>query len=106
MAFALSLSAFAQSRDNEREVARAKVKTEIENAWAMASSDPLMLVLIEMKSSEHKSLFPRGLGHLPEELQPRQFYPVTNELGAQQVQYFGTRRIKGFRFAVFRRIKT
>ena len=102
MAFALSLTTFAQSRDSEREIARAKVRTEIDNAWSTASTEPLTLVLIEMKSSEHKSLFPRGLGHLPDELRPRQLYPVTNELGAQQVQYLGTRRIKGFRFAVFR----
>lgn len=106
MAFALSLTAFGQSRESEREIARAKIRTEIENAWSTASAERLMLVLIEMKSSEHKAVFPRGLGHLPDELQPRQVYPVTNELGAQQVQYLGVRRIKGFSFAVFRWIKT
>jgi hypothetical protein len=102
MAFLLSFSAFGQSRDSEREIARAKARTQIDNAWSTASTERLTLVLIEMKSAEYKSLFPRGLGHLPDQLRPRQIYPVTNELGAQQVQYLGVRRIKGFSFAVFR----
>ena len=106
LALALSVTAFGQSRDSEREIARAKVRTQIENAWSMASVEPLMLVLIEVNSSEHKSLFPHGLGHLPDELRPRQIYSVTNEYGAPQVQYLGIRHIKGFRFAVFRRIAT
>lgn len=106
MAFSLSLTAFAQSRESEREIARAKIRVQIENAWSMATADPMMLVLVEFKSSEYRSLFPRGLGHLPDELQPRAIYAVTNELGAAQIQYLGVRRIKGFRFAVFRLIKS
>jgi hypothetical protein len=102
--FVLALTAFGQSIEGERETARAKVRAQIENAWSSASTEPLMLVLIELKSSEYKFLFPRGLGHLPAELQPRESYPVTNEMSAQQVQYLGIRQLKGFRFAVFRRI--
>jgi hypothetical protein len=103
--FVLALTAFGQSRESERELTRAKVKAQIENAWSSASEEPLMLVLLELHSNEYKLLFTRGLGHLPAELQPREYYPVTNEMWAQQIQYLGIRQLKGFRFAVFRRIK-
>ena len=103
--FALALTASGQSRDSEREITRAKVKAEIEKAWSLASDELLMTVLIETNSNEYKLLFLRGLGHLPKELQSREFYPVTSQTGAPRVQYLGIRQLKGFRFAVFRRIE-
>jgi hypothetical protein len=103
--FALALTAFGQSRDTEREIARAKVKAEIEKAWSLSSAEPLMPVLIEIHSNEYRQLFLLGLSHLPKELQPRELYPVTGEAGAPRVQYLGIRQLKGFRFAVFRRFE-
>ncbi len=35
--FALALTASGQSREAEREITRAKVKAEVEKAWALAS---------------------------------------------------------------------
>lgn len=103
--FTLAFTAFGQSRETEREITRAKVKSEIEKAWALASNEPLMTVLIETNSTEYRRLFLHGLGHLPRELHSRELYPVTNELGAQRVQYLGIRQLKGFRFAVFRQFE-
>jgi hypothetical protein len=103
--FTLALTAFGQSRETEREITRTKVKAEIEKAWSLASDEPFMPILIETNSNEYKRLFLNGLGHLPRELQSREHYPVTNELGARRVQYLGIRQLKGFRFAVFRRIE-
>ena len=103
--FALALTASGQSRDSEREITRAKVKAEIQKAWSLASDELLMTVLIETNSNEYKLLFLRGLSHLPKELRSRELYPVTSQTGAPQVQYLGIRQLKGFRFAVFRRIE-
>jgi hypothetical protein len=103
--FVLTLTASGQSRDSEREITRAKVKAEIQKAWSLASDELLMTVLIETKSNEYKLLFLRGLGHLPKEFQSREFYPITSQAGAPRVQYLGIRQLKGFRFAVFRRIE-
>jgi hypothetical protein len=83
-------------------VARVEVLSDVERAWAAASAESTYFEVLELKSSEYRRIFPRGLGHLPAQLSPREIYPATTEEDARRWQYLGTRTWRGFKFAIFR----
>jgi hypothetical protein len=51
--------------------------------------------------SELLKIFPEGVKHLPDELQPRGIYPIIKN-GNQKVQYIGKAERFGFNFVLFR----
>ncbi|MFN2393095.1 MAG: hypothetical protein ABR566_14160 [Pyrinomonadaceae bacterium] len=52
-------------------------------------------------SSELLKVFPEGVKHLPDELQPRGIYSTTRN-GLKKVQYIGKAERFGFNFVLFR----
>jgi hypothetical protein len=51
--------------------------------------------------SEILKVFPEGVKHLPDELKPREIYPMTKN-GRRKVQYIGKAVRFGFNFILFR----
>jgi hypothetical protein len=51
--------------------------------------------------SELLKIFPEGVKHLPDELQPREIYSQTRN-GRRKVQYIGKTEKFGFNFVLFR----
>jgi len=51
--------------------------------------------------SELLKIFPEGVKHLPDELQPREIYPTAKN-GTRKVQYIGKAERFGFNFVLFR----
>lgn len=103
-----------------RRAARYLVTQRLWNAWIEITSarqaqgkttPPCNLILLNADEqgrayrSEIEALFPQGRSHLPNVLQPRQYYCTTPDC-SRRVQYFGKSRQDGFTFIVLRWAQT
>jgi len=93
-----------------REDARIQLIKDVENAWNLSgTTEELNLIVLDADERRHvyKSeilkVFPEGVKHLPDELQPREIYPTTKN-GTRKVQYIGKAVRFGFNFVLFREI--
>ncbi len=93
-----------------REDARIQLIKDVENAWNLSGrTEELNLIVLDADERRHvyKSeilkVFPEGVKHLPDELQPREIYPTTKN-GTRKVQYIGKAVRFGFNFVLFREI--
>jgi len=93
-----------------REDARPQVIEDVENAWKLSgTNEKLNLIVLDadekrrVYKSEILKVFPEGVKHLPDELQPREIYPTTKN-GTRKVQYIGKAVRFGFNFVLFREI--
>jgi len=93
-----------------REDARMQLIKDVENAWNLSgTTEELNLIVLDadekrrVYKSEILKIFPKGVKHLPDELQPREIYPTTKN-GTRKVQYIGKAVRFGFNFVLFREI--
>ncbi len=91
-----------------RENARAQVIEDVLSAWKLSgTSEELNLIVLDADEkkqvfkSELLKIFPEGVKHLPDELQPRGVYTTTKK-GLRKVQYIGKAERFGFNFVLFR----
>ena len=98
-------------RELTRVDARTAVIEDVKRAWKLSgTSEELDLIVLDaddkkrVSRSEILKVFPEGLKHLPDELQPREIYPTTKN-GIRRVQYIGKSERFGFKFVLFRLIK-
>jgi hypothetical protein len=91
-----------------REDARAAVIEDIRQVWKLSdTSEELTLIVLDadekkrVYKSEILKIFPEGMKHLPDKLQPREIYPTTKN-GTRKVQYIGKAERLGFNFILFR----
>ena len=91
-----------------RENARAQVIEDVEKAWKLSgTSEELNLIVLNavdkkrVFKSELLKIFPEGAKHLPDELTPREIYPMTKN-GTRKVQYVGKAERFGYNFVLFR----
>lgn len=101
-----------ESKDVKREETRRVLIADVEAAWIRSqTSEPLRLLVVDCDEKRRAfkaslaNIFPRGVDHLPAELEPRQFYP-REPLSAEQVQYIGRAEREGFHFALFRLVSS
>lgn len=94
-----------------REDARAGVIEEVQTAWKLSgTTEEFNLIVLDADEkkrvfeSELLKIFPEGVKHLPDELQPREIYSTTKN-GALKVQYIGKATRFGFNFVLFRSIQ-
>jgi hypothetical protein len=93
-----------------REDAKRKVIEDVTQAWKLSgTTEELNLIVagVDEKRRVYKSeilkVFPEGVKHLPDELQPREIYPTTKNR-TRKVQYIGKAVRFGFNFVLFREI--
>ncbi len=93
-----------------REDARMQLIKNVENAWNLSgTTEELNLIVLDadekrrVYKSEILKIFPEGVKHLPDKLQPREIYPTTKN-GTRKVQYIGKAVRFGFNFVLFREI--
>ena len=93
-----------------REDARMQLIKNVENAWNLSgTTEELNLIVLDtdekrrVYKSEILKIFPEGVKHLPDELQPREIYTTTKN-GTRKVQYIGKAVRFGFNFVLFREI--
>ena len=93
-----------------RENARSAIFENVENAWRLSgTTEELNLIILDADEkrraykSEMLKIFPEGLKHLPQELQPREIY-LTTRHGIRKVQYIGKAERFGFNFVLFRHL--
>lgn len=93
-----------------RENARAQVIEDVKAAWKLSgTTEELNLIVLDADEkkrvfkSELLKIFPEGVKHLPDELQPREIYPTLKD-GMQKAQYIGKAERFGFNFVLFRRL--
>lgn len=91
-----------------REDARMQLIKDVENAWNLSgTTEELNLIVLDadekrrVYKSEILKVFPEGLKHLPDELQPRGIYSTTKN-GTRKVQYIGKAEKFVFNFVLFR----
>lgn len=91
-----------------RKNARAQIIEDVEKAWKLSgTSESLGLIVLDADEkrrvfkSELLKIFPEGVKHLPDELQPREIYPTAKN-GTRKVQYIGKAGRFGFNFVLFR----
>ena len=91
-----------------RKNARAQIIEDVEKAWKLSgTSESLDLIVLDADEkrrvfkSELLKIFPEGVKHLPDELQPREIYPTAKN-GTRKVQYIGKAERFGFNFVLFR----
>ncbi len=91
-----------------RENARTQVIEDIKAAWKLSgTSEESNLIVLDADErkrvfkSELLKIFPEGMEHLPDELQPREIYS-TIQNGTRKVQYIGKAERFGFNFVLFR----
>lgn len=91
-----------------RKNARAQIIEDVEKAWKLSgTSESLGLIVLDADEkrrvfkSELLKIFPEGVKHLPDELQPREIYPTAKN-GTRKVQYIGKAERFGFNFVLFR----
>ncbi len=91
-----------------RKNARAQIIEDVEKAWKLSgTSESLGLIVLDADEkrrvfkSELLKIFPEGVKHLPDELQPREIYPTVKN-GTRKVQYIGKAERFGFNFVLFR----
>ena len=91
-----------------RKNARAQIIEDVEKAWKPSdTSESLGLIVLDADEkrrvfkSELLKIFPEGVKHLPDELQPREIY-LTVKNGTRKVQYIGKAERFGFNFVLFR----
>ncbi len=91
-----------------REDARAQIIEDVEKAWKLSgTTEELNLIVLDADEkkrvfkSDLLKIFPKGVKHLPDELQPREIY-LTTKNGTQKVQYIGKAQRFGFNFVLFR----
>ena len=91
-----------------RKNARAQIIEDVEKAWKLSgTSKSLGLIVLDADEkrrvfkSELLKIFPEGVKHLPDELQPREIYPTAKN-GTRKVQYIGKAERFGFNFVLFR----
>lgn len=103
-----------------RRAARYLVTQRLWNAWIAITgartaqgktTPPCNLILLNADEQgrayrrDIEALFPQGRSHLPNVLQPRQYFCTTPDC-SRRVQYFGKNRQDGFTFIVFRWAQT
>jgi len=93
-----------------RENARAQIIEDVEKAWKLSgTTEELNLIVLDADEKkrvfkrELLKIFPEGVKHLPDELQPREIYPTVKN-GNQKVQYIGKAAKFGFNFVLVRLI--
>lgn len=93
-----------------REDARASVIEDVKQAWKLSgTTEELNLIVLDadekrrVYKNEILKIFPKGLKHLPNELKPREIYPIEKS-GIRNVQYIGRAERFGFNFVIFRRL--
>lgn len=91
-----------------REQARSATTRQISDAWKLSGTkEKLNLIVLDTDErgrvfrSDMLKLFPKGLAHLPDLLQPREIYPITPN-GKKRIQYIGKSKREGFTFVIFR----
>ena len=91
-----------------RENARAQVIEDVKAAWKLSGTqEELNLIVLDADEkkrvfkTELLKIFPEGVKHLPDELQPREIY-LTTRNGTRKVQYIGKAERFGFNFILFR----
>jgi hypothetical protein len=94
-----------------RDDARTAIIEDVENAWKLSgTTEELNLIILDadekkrVYKSEIQKVFPKGLKHLPDELQPRGIY-LTTRNGTRKVQFIGKAAKFGFNFTLFREIQ-
>jgi hypothetical protein len=94
-----------------RDDARSALIEDVEKAWKLSgTTEDLNLIVLNADEkkrvfkSELMKIFPEGVKHLPDELQPREIYPTTRASG-EKVQYIGKAERFGFHFVLFRFVK-
>jgi hypothetical protein len=92
------------------EKARESVIKQVTEAWKISgTSEELNLIILDADEkkrvfkSEILKIFPEGVKHLPDELQPREIYPTVKN-SSEKVQYIGKAEKFDFNFVLFRRL--
>ncbi|MCA1623367.1 MAG: TolC family protein [Acidobacteria bacterium] len=91
-----------------KEEARESVIKQVTEAWKLSgTTEELNLIVLDADEkkrvfkSELLKIFPEGVKHLPDELQPRGVYSTTRN-GLKKVQCIGMAERFGFNFVLFR----
>lgn len=75
-------------------------------AWSFTTrrDEVATVAVVILGTVEPQAIFPRGLDHLPNQLQPGQVYPAS-ALSSRRWQYVGARKFLDLKFAVFRLVE-
>lgn len=104
------LAQFAEGRIDQqtlnREHARRRLAAFVMKAWAFAQKkdEAPQIAVVILGSREFYQVFPRGIGHLPKQLIPKQVY-LAAPGEKTQWQFVGQRDVAGNHFAIFRRVE-
>lgn len=103
------LARFRDGQIDERTLLRERARRNLAaftiRAWAFTQKkdEVAQVAVVIIGSSEFFAIFPRGIGHLPKELKPKEVY--LSAPGEQtQWQFVGQRKAANATFAIFRRV--